>query len=374
MPRIDTSLATDRAPSAERLLAMARSERAEDRQAVAALEPKSVAEACNALEATACGELLNAIENPEQVVPLLSEARLALAINAYGKDEAGWLLEFSTEEQRVACIDMDCFDPEGFCPERMVGWIDALIESGWPTLTAAFEDFDPEVWVLALRSMATFSIGAAGGDTFTEDGVVFYTPNSEEDFDRVREILQSLIHSNPRRYWQFAYGALEGASAECEQWAVRWREARLADLGFPDREYAMRAYRPLSSESVEFRAPAPYPSSDDTPESALVAARLAQTLLGDALRRLPADRATELLGYVAGVANSLAVADRLELGDPESARSSGEKALNGIERGLREMMRNTGLAAHQILDRVTPMDLFRVGVTAEPDLSGRRRG
>ena len=66
----------------------------------------------------------------EQVVPLLPETEFALALNAVGKDEAGWLLAFSTVEQRVACIDMDCFDLEGFQPKKMIGWIDAMIDAG----------------------------------------------------------------------------------------------------------------------------------------------------------------------------------------------------------------------------------------------------
>lgn len=362
-----------RDPTAHELLELARSRSDDTRGALLAVPAEAIASACNALDAAACAELLLAIDNPEQVVPLLSEARLAHAINAQGREEAGWLLAFSTEEQRIACIDMDCFDVEGFRAERMVGWIDALIESGPETLAAACDEFDAEVWVLALRSMATFSIGAGAGDVFTEDGVVFYTPNSEEDYDRVREILVALIHANPRRYWQLAYGALEGASAECEQWALHWREARLADLGFPDRECAMRAYRPLAPDAVEFRAPAPAVPPDELPRAALVVAPSGSGLLGDALRRLPPERATELLGYVAGVANALAVADRLELGDPETARASGEKALAGLDRGLRELMRSSGLAAHQILDRVAPLDVFRVGATADDALRRGRR-
>ena len=99
--------------SAKELLKLARSN---DTQALAAFSAEALADGCVELDAKSRGEFLPKIEHPEQVVPLLPETEFALALNAIGKDEAGWLLAFSTEEQRIACIDMDCFDVEGFQP------------------------------------------------------------------------------------------------------------------------------------------------------------------------------------------------------------------------------------------------------------------
>jgi hypothetical protein len=350
------------------LLKLARSGRSEAKAVLASLSAEAIAHGCIELDAKSRGEFLTIIDNPEQVVPLLPETDFTLALNAIGKDQAGWLLAFSTDEQRVACIDMDCFDLEGFQPERMVGWIDALIDAGPSTLIAAFQDLDPEIWTLGLRQMAHFSIGAAAGDAFTEDGVVFYTPHSDSDFERVREILLTLFSSSPRLYWQLVYAAIEDASAECEEWAVRWRDARLADLGFPSREQAMWVHRPLSVAEVEFREPTTSvrDSSDGGPASEsmdLVPSRFGKMLLGDALRKLPTDRASELLGYIAGVANALAIADRLELGNPDTAKQASDKALAGIERGFCKLVETRNLAPDRILDRVTALQLFRLGTS-----------
>ena len=95
-------------------------------------------------------------------------------------------------------------------------------------------------------------------------------------------------------------------------------------------------------------------------------------LLGDALRQLPAGRASELLGYIAGVANALAIADRLELGDPDTAKQSSDKALAGIEKGLRELVECRNLAAHLVLDRVSALQLFRLGTSQDTNLRGGR--
>ena len=87
---------------------------------------------------------------------------------------------------------------------------------------------------------------------------------------------------------------------------------------------------------------------------------------------VPAGRASELLGYIAGVANALAIADRLELGNPDSAREASDKALAGIDLGLRALIESHHLAAHDVLDRVTALQLFRLGASQEGSLRGGR--
>ena len=78
--------------------------------------------------------------------------------------------------------------------------------------------------------------------------------------------------------------------------------------------------------------------------------------------------ADHVLGYVLSVANSLAVADELPLAERESVPRALEKAVRGIDTGLRELARARSLAPEQILDRTAPLDLFRVGATVDPTL------
>ena len=99
--------------------------------------------------------------------------------------------------------------------------------------------------------------------------------------------------------------------------------------------------------------------------------QLRGTLLGEALANLPVARAADLLGYVLGVANSLAVADGLPLSESESVPRALEKAVRGIDTGLRELARVRGQAPEEVLDRTAPLDLFRVGATVDPSLKER---
>ena len=355
------------------LLRLGRSDRAAARARLRELAPEEIASLCQELRPEARNEFLDLVERPEQVVPLLPEAELVHTVRAGGMTEAAWLLELATPEQRVACFDLDCWNGNTLAVPRVQEWLDALIEAGRPTLVKALNEIDLELLILALRAEARIAVvgkeDVPPDGWFTPDGVVYFGVPSDQSPERVHEIAQSLAGESPALYWRMVYGALFESPAECEEEALHWRSVRLSDLGFPDREQAMRVYRPLAPERV----------TDWTPpaeSSQLVAAislprQLRGSLLGEALSKLPEHQAADVLGYVLGVANSLAVADGLSLSEPDSVPRALEKAVRGIDAGLRELARARSQPPERILERTTPLDLFRVAATADPSLRTR---
>ena len=77
-----------------------------------------------------------------------------------------------------------------------------------------------------------------------------------------------------------------------------------------------------------------------------------------------------MLGYVLAVANSLAVADQLDLSAPESMPASLAKAMRGMDLGLRELAKQRNQSPHLVLRHTRPLDLFRIGVTLQPGIRG----
>jgi hypothetical protein len=319
-------------------------------------------------------ELLELSDRVHEIVPLLPEAQLVHTIRHVGIADAGWLVEFASPEQRVAAIDLDCWRNGRLSPSRLFEWIDALIAAGSETLVAAFSEWDPELWVLAMQEMADFLIAGEHDDVpghfTTEDGLVFFAPRSSEHEDRLREILTTALSAGGRHYWRLVEGAAFESARESRELAARWHAGRLNDLGFPDREYALRAYRPLRPESVRLARTAfdGEPPPDDRLREAWLPEPIRGTTLGRALAELPAERAQERMGYVVAVANTLAVADELPLTDPESVQTSLMKALRGIERGLVELSRSRALSPARLIVEVAPLDLFRIGATVDPEL------
>lgn len=361
--------------SGRELLALVREDRAAGRERLRALSPEQLAEACQELRPAVRSEFLMACESPEAVVPLLPETELAATVVTVGLGDSAWLLELARPEQRVACIDLDCWRTWDVSKPRLVEWIDALIEAGRPTLVRALEEFDLELWLLALADMADVMVigkeEEAPPGWFTEDGVCYLQAHSDEDFARVKEIAQAAFSEAEPIYWQLVYGALFESPAECNEFALKWRTARLADLGFPEREHAMQAYRPLAVEE----APVVEASTGDEGDDAATLVpfqglpqQLQGTLTGRALAELPEGRAVDVLGYVLAVANTLAVADGMPLADADSVPDAMRKALRGIDRGLAELSRARSQEPGLVLDRTRPLDLFRIGATLDPEI------
>jgi hypothetical protein len=361
-------------PNGVELLRLVRSDRAAAKRALAALSPEAQADALLSLRPESRGELLLQIETPEDVVPLLPEAELVQTVRSGGMSEAAWLLELATPEQRVAAFDLDCWKGTEVDVPRVQEWLDALIEAGRPTLVKALEEVDLELLVLALRTETEVAIVGKEDEPppgyFTPDGVVYFGVPEEASPHRVHAITHALFDGDQPLYWRLVYAFLFESPSELEEYALRWRTNRLQDLGFPEREQAMRVYRPLAVEKVaEWVAP----SSDALVQTTELPRQLRGTLLGEALAKLSGARAADVLGYVLGVANTLAVADELPLAERESVPRALEKAVRGIDRGLRELARARSLAPEEILDRTAPLDLFRVGATVDPSLRERMK-
>jgi hypothetical protein len=173
------------------------------------------------------------------------------------------------------------------------------------------------------------------------------------------------------RYWQMVYGALFELPSEVEEFALRWRSGRLADLGFPPRAQAMHAYRPLRPEQIEAesadattwhgRAPGGLVERMDLPR------QLDGTLVAEALAQLSPARAADRLGYILAVANAVAVADGLRLSESESIPDALRKAVAGIDAGLRALAQARDETPGTVLEKTRPLDLFRIGATLEPE-------
>lgn len=343
--------------------------------AVEQLRGYSPRELAGAVQALAPAQRLEFFENAERVdeiVPLLPEAEFASTVRGAGIEDAGWLVEFASPEQRVAAVDLDCWKDSRFSASRLFEWLDALIEAGHESLSASFDELDPELWVLAMKELGNFSVLGLGdvpdGQGSSLDGVVFYDAHTAEGEDRITEILTAALHHAPAQYWRLVYGAIAESRVESEQFAARWHQNRLGDLGFPEREHAMRAYKPLAVDPRPVVDLGPAPGAMVRRPEGHLPVQLRGTLLGRALLELAPADGDRVLADILTVANTIAVADRLPLADTATIPRSFEKAVRGIERGLEELVRVRGQSPGAVLASVAALDLFRTGVSLDPEL------
>jgi hypothetical protein len=295
----------------------------EARSVLRRFAPEQVAAALQELSASDQVAFLEVADRLPEIVPCLPEIALTQTIRHVGLEDAGWLVEFASPEQRIAALDLDCWQDRRLSPSRVFEWIDALIEAGMETLLAALDELDPELWILALQWMAKFSIpgradedpdddaDSAASDASTDDGIVFYCSSSPDHEERIRAILGTARIYSPSLYWDLVYGAINEPSRSCEEMIAR---------------------------------------------------------LGQAISELPPERANEIQSQLFSLANAIAVADRLPLADAEALEHSVRKALEGVDRGLAALASAHFRSLGEIADTTPARDLFRIGATLHPEL------
>ena len=354
-------------------------DRAAARKAIAALDlDAQLALVCES-PASRRAELLDLAPLPEALIPRLPPAELCFTAKAVGLHDAGWLLEHASEEQLVACLDLDVWS--GSLPEvgKLDAWIAALAHAGEATLLRAARALDMELLVLELRERARVTLKPNGDDSWeppvgahTLDGQFYLEPlREDDDFADLLTLLRVLFESDYWVYYRLLQGAQWELESDAQEWALRWRDGRLQDLGFPPLEDARRIYAFVRPEQLsalpraeDFHAVGEWEPATWMPN--LPVARDQELALFRALAQLSdAERRPFAFAFMA-LANRVAMADGLPLGDAESLPLALEKAARTASRGLEHLAQANGVELADVLRRATLERLFRVGHQLEP--------
>jgi hypothetical protein len=372
------------ASSPRRILALARQDRNAARRELAGLSvDEQVALVCESPLA-ARGELLGLLPLPEAVVPALPEAELCFTAKAIGLADAGWLLAHASAEQLVACVDLDAWSPLELVPdrERLGAWLALLADSGEPALLRGALALDAELLVLWLKERIEVWLKpsdsegdweAPPGAQTLEGQFFFRARRAGDDLSEVRAVLDAIFREEYWTYFRLLQGVVWELEAEIEEWSLRWRQGRLLDLGFPDFEEAAALYAVVPARALDELEERAAPRDSGALRLPIwmprlpVSERAAHSLLR-ALASLPAHEREPLLFSLLLLANRIAVADRLSLGDAESIPLALDKAIRGTSRGIDHLAAARGVSAAEVLRRASLERLFRVGFTLAPEL------
>ena len=358
------------------LFALARRDRRAAENAVGALSvDEQVALICQTPVARRA-ELLDLVPEPERVVPALPEAELVFTVKGIGRADTAWLLAHATDDQLVACVDLDAWNDLVPDRESLAEWIATFGEADDETLLRGAQALDPELIMLWLHDRAEVvmkpndSDGGQGwsppGGGSTLDGVFYLVARrSSDDLDVVMRLLTLLFESDYWFYFRMLQSVAWELPTENEEWALRWRAGRLQDLGFPSWEEAMAIYAQPRRDELE-RLPDTAPKVGEwhlpvfMPE--LPAMADAELSLFRAAAALD-DGARRAFAYAfLALANQVAVADKLPLGDAESIPKAIEKAAKVVSRGLDALAARFEVDPVVVLRRAPLVRLFRVGV------------
>jgi Family of unknown function (DUF6178) len=368
-----------RAQDTHELVALARRDPRAAEQALAALPlAAQVAVVCEAPLAERA-RILGLVPEPEALIPELPPAELCFTIKAIGLADAAWVLEYATPEQTVAALDLDAWRGNELDLATANEWLEAFARTSPEARVRALESLDFELLTLALRARIGVVQKPDEKDGWSppessqtlEGQFHYWALADDDDLADVTEHLRSLFEAAYWSYFRLMHAVQWELVSDSEEWALRWRTGRLEDLGFPTWDDAMRIYRfldPPARRALPPEAPAPVAEwplpvwLPQLPETGGAGDRVFR-----AIAELDERERRASFYAIVALANRIAVADRLPLGDAESTPTAIAKAARFASAGLAYLAEEHGLRDVELVRRVGLEQLFRIGANLDPE-------
>ena len=113
-------------PEARHLLTLARNDRRAAERELAALSPELQATVICEASLPIRRQIIELLSDPEAVIPLLPEAEFCYTCRSIGLADTSWLLPMATQDQIVACLDLDGWSGLQVDPDRLDAWMAAI--------------------------------------------------------------------------------------------------------------------------------------------------------------------------------------------------------------------------------------------------------
>lgn len=359
------------------LLNLARHDRAQARAQMRELShEEQLALVCDAPLARRV-DLLDLSPAPELLIPELPEAELCFIVKQVGLADAAWILAHATSEQIIAGLDLDLWQKYALEPARVEAWLAALAEAGDEVLLRTAQTMDLEALILFLRDRISVELKpndddwqAPPGSETLEGQFYFRALHDHDDLATIKQLLHVLFQGEYWLYFRAMQAVTHELPTETEEWALRWRNGRLQDLGFVPREEAIRiyAYLPLALrtqqegvplETSEWTLPIWMPRFPE--------ATATENLIFRAAAHLDVEARRGFFFQFLSLANKVAVADDLALSDAETIPKALKKAAEISSTGLEWLSAECNRAPGELLREVSLEKLFRIGVSNERD-------
>lgn len=367
-------------PEARRLLKLARDDRRAAEKELAALSPDQQATVICEASLSIRRQMIELLPDPESVIPLIPEAEFCYTCRSIGLEDAAWLLPMASDAQLVTAFDLDAWSGIEIDPRKLDDWVAAIASAEDETVLRAAQAVDPELLAIFLRNHVDVTLKPSEQDDpdwsppdrsqTLEGQFYFVAKDPKDDLAPLLRLLHTLFQFDYWLYFRMIQAVREETQIENEEWALRWRTGRLEDLGFPSWDASMRIYGflrpdrildlPEGDTALDFESWAlPVWMSD------LPGVRSDERALFRATREVGAEDRSAVFYSLVALANRVAVADRMELGDPESLPKAIDKATRYASDGLEFLAEKHGLSLEDTLRRVPIERLFRVGTNLD---------
>ncbi|HEX9242983.1 MAG TPA: DUF6178 family protein [Anaeromyxobacter sp.] len=288
-------------------------------------------------------DILLASRNPQSLVRALPADELYLTIREIGLADAAPLVQLASADQFRVFLDLEAWSRDGFDPKKALPWLRAARAGAYLDPRAAarwakkLATIDREVLYLTLGSSLNVIDLEQDPDPEIQSDHFMRTPEGKfvveflvegTEYVAVKGLLDDLYAEDSFAASRLLSSLRWELPSELEETALRWRTARLADLGYPTVEEALSWFaRPP-------RTPAHLPAPPARPPGFLLATLSSGSVLDGAIAALPPEDRDAVEGEIVAAANAVLVADGIDPADPDAVRGAFESARGYLELGL----------------------------------------
>jgi len=328
--------------------------------------------------------------NLEAAVRALPGDELYYVLHEIGLAEGADILASATSEQLAVMLDFAIWERDQINPAEYGEWLTAIASAPFERIGRWMKGIDSELLGLILRRGAAIYDLTQGEPPEEPEGTFYPTPDGffvldvrvtpvvDDGPDPARALI-ALVDAMYRTDNEFArriiVGAIGELDAELEESAYRWRQARMADLGFADYYEALEVYRELDPATVRIgdgpaRARTVVDARGDG-ASLRVPTALAERL-GDtdgsafsrAAQKLTAgDELDDLRFALVALTNRVLAADRIAPGDDEAVSAVLDRLLATLDLATERLAQGDDERGAAALRTIPLARLFRLGVS-----------
>jgi hypothetical protein len=324
-------------------------------------------------------ELLLSARNSLDLARSLSPELLFYTIKEIGLADSVDLLALAAPEQVRDMVDLDCWRKDQFDDRRMLTWLMLLDEAGSGKLAEWFLHTDVEILVVLVKRHLEVVRKADVEEepdfdqtkyfTFDDHYLLRFNGDEEPILALLLERLRVLDYEAYKTVLEDSLFELESG---LEEEALRWRNARLAERGYPAYEEAREVFRFLLPESVRFeryrrsQTRLTYAPGDEkvvAPDHALALLDAADSFLLRTLVVLPPEDHEQIGHELAYLTNQIVIAEACDAGEVTEVRRCVQLAHDYLNIGLAFQAHGAEDEAARLLQEVALRPFFQIGVS-----------
>ena len=314
-------------------------------------------------------------EHPEQLVQQLPELEVFLTVKEAGEKDCLDLISLTTPEQFQYLLDLDFWKRDQLDPDKVLDWMEILLESGERKVTQFIQSTDIEFIALLLKKFlhATTMDGehVEGMDRiplFTLDQYHFVHFRGKRTREVFEPFLQILYRADKNSYQRLMDSLIVEFESELEETGYRLRNSRLSDYGFPDFEESLEIYHFLNPDS-------PIPEEgllkagvgEETAKRSSIFYLTDQNegpFFSSVLPKIDdAHEQDRLKQEITALCNKAIVAEAIDLSNIAAMERVVKKVYHTLNLGLQYLSKDDEIKAFEILQSLPMQRLFQYGVS-----------